>query len=214
MTLSFSTCTTAFRILQFNMVAERANRSRGRFGQQSAREGSEQADLPQEQQQSSEHKLPRQKFRKVSNRDSRDIQNKFNYIQELNVEHEFRGTVGPVPPKTDHLGFQRAQCKQTSPTSLPMKSSDYNGLASSARTVPGNLGSRPEVVSVCSEVNKTFFENRFQKMSNFNNMKYDKFPKSTTSLQTKSLYKVQDNVKDKFNNRLEMIVFVTMNNKL
>ena len=56
----------------FNMVAERANGSNGRS--QSEREGSEQQDLPGEQQQdNSEQELQRQRFLRIRRVDSRDI---------------------------------------------------------------------------------------------------------------------------------------------
>ena len=84
---------------QFNMVAERAKRDHGRSDSEG--EGSEQQDLPGEQQQNNpERELQRRRFYRIRRIDSRDIQNKFN--------NNVQSTVGPVPSEPNHLGLERA----------------------------------------------------------------------------------------------------------
>ena len=133
----------------FNMVAERANGSNGRSD--SEREGSVQHDLPGKQQRHiPERELQRQRFLRTRRIDSRDIQNKFENIQKL---------MSNEPSETDHLGLERAQCRKTSPKTVPIPTRPETGSGQevSARTFPSRIGRIPETASVRSEANNESF---------------------------------------------------------
>ena len=158
--------TLKFQTRHFNMVAERAKDPDGPSEQQHSEvEGSEQGGFRQQQQQHrAERKFQQQRFRKIRRDGPRDIQSKFNKFK-----HEFQDAVGTAPSEFSQLGSKRAQFDRTSPKPflIPQLPETGSGQQTSARTLPSRIGTAAKSVSVSSEVNKKFFENKFQKKHEF-----------------------------------------------